>query len=133
MIKFRTRVRIHHTPGKIIKPNQQQTQAEFFHGVEATVIRHDAETGKGYLCVLDCPEVKAAMGETITAYFYDTELQIIAEPPHLQGVYVTHLTAEQTSGESVTIPPQSLSGPFEYADDPAITPRGKTTLSIHKK
>lgn len=135
-IFFRTRVRIKHTPTKIVRPSQQQTQTEFFQGVQGIVIRHDEETNKGYLVVIDCPEVKAAMGETITAYFYENELEIVEPPPHLADIPITEVMAQEAEkgDANYTAPDLASIAPMEYPqDDPAIVPRGVTKLSLHKK
>ncbi len=72
--KFRDRVKVKEFQSSILRPDGVATQAGFFQGSEGIVIRHDPAKG-GYLVVLDCPEVQAAMGETITAYFNEYELE----------------------------------------------------------
>lgn len=74
--KFRAKVRVKSSVSKIIRPDGVASQAAFFAGSEGTIIRHDPQKG-GYLIVLNCPEVAAAMGETITAYFNENELEAI--------------------------------------------------------
>ncbi len=81
--KFRDRVRVKPAISKLIRPDGVPSQSEFFSGSEGIVIRHDPAKG-GYLIVLDCPEVSSAMGETITAYFNEYELEP-AQPPSVQG------------------------------------------------
>lgn len=108
LYKFRTRVRIK-APSKLITnltlPGVQ-SNAAFFEGTEGAVIRHDPDKG-GYLVVLDCPEVKAAMGETITAYFGEAELEPLSIPVALRGEPQTpHWKA----------PAQAQDGPWEYGD-----------------
>jgi hypothetical protein len=75
--KFRAKVKVKSSVGRILRPDGVTTQAVFFEGTEGIVIRHDPVKG-GYLVVLHCPEVSAAMGETITAYFNANELEPIA-------------------------------------------------------
>lgn len=72
--KFRDRVKVKAFTSPILRPDATITQCEFFQGTEGIVIRHDPAKG-GYLVVLDCPEVSSAMGETITAYFNEYELE----------------------------------------------------------
>ncbi len=74
--KFRATVRVKPAVSKILRPDGVPSQAEFFEGSEGTVLRYDPVKG-GYLLVLNCPEVAATMGETITAYFNEYELEPI--------------------------------------------------------
>lgn len=76
--KFRSPVRIKKAIGRILRPDGTASQAEFFEGTTGMVIRHDPQKG-GYLIVLHCPEISAAMGETITAYFSEHELEPLEE------------------------------------------------------
>lgn len=84
--KFRDRVKVKEAQSKILRPDSTVTQAGFFAGTEGIVIRHDPQKG-GYLVVLDCPEVSSAMGETITAYFNEYELD--PAPMHYTPEYQT--------------------------------------------
>jgi hypothetical protein len=77
--KFRAKVKVKKAIGKILRPDGTASQAEFFDGTTGAVIRHDPVKG-GYLVVLDCPEIAAAMGETITAYFSEHELEPLDYP-----------------------------------------------------
>lgn len=100
--KFRQRVKVKKAPGLILRPKGVPSQAEFFEGSEGIVIRHDPDKG-GYLIVLDCPEVSSAMGETITAYFNDYELE--QAPPKPTGI-------------AWPVPEHAQDGPFEYRSEP---------------
>ena len=100
--KFRSKVRVKKAIGKILRPDGTASQAEFFEGSTGSVIRHDPQKG-GYLIVLDCPEISAAMGETITAYFSEYELEPLDHPTDRSAHDLTAGT-----------PAESLPGPFEY-------------------
>lgn len=95
--KFRDRVRVVKSSGIILKPDGTISQSAFFAGTTGAVIRHDDKKG-GYLVVLDCPEISAAMGETITAYFSEKEL-------------------EPAESIAFPLPDQARPGPFEYDTD----------------
>lgn len=82
--KFRAKVKIKKAIGKILRPDGSASQAEFFEGSDGIVLRHDPQKG-GYLIVLNCPEVSAAMGETITAYFSEYELEPLDQSPEQQA------------------------------------------------
>lgn len=82
--KFRAKVKIKKAIGKILRPDGSASQAEFFEGSDGIVLRHDPQKG-GYLIVLNCPEVSAAMGETITAYFSEYELEPLDQSPEEQA------------------------------------------------
>lgn len=92
--KFRAKVKVKKAIGRILRPDGTASQAEFFEGSTGSVIRHDPQKG-GYLIVLDCPEISAAMGETITAYFSEYELE-----PITLAAYA--------------LPDAAKDGPFEY-------------------
>lgn len=115
--KFRSKVKVKKAIGKILRPDGSASQAEFFEGSTGSVIRHDPQKG-GYLIVLDCPEISAAMGETITAYFSEYELEGLDWP-------IDH-SAHQPKMAS-GIPAESLPGPFEYNEpDQSLTGYGAT-------
>lgn len=95
--KFRDRVRVKPMASKLLRPDGVPSQSEFFAGSEGIVIRHDPAKG-GYLIVLDCPEVSSAMGETITAYFNEYELEAF---PQI----------------AFPVPDAAKPGPFEYSSE----------------
>lgn len=97
LFKFRDRVRVKPATSKLIRPDGVPSQSEFFAGSQGIIIRHDPAKG-GYLIVLDCPEVSSAMGETITAYFNEYELEAF---PQI----------------AFPIPDAAQHGPFEYPSE----------------
>ncbi len=107
MFKFRTRVKVVNRSGLILRPDGVQTQSAFFEGVEGSVVRHDEAKG-GYLVVIDCPEIKAAFGETITAYFLESELDEIPA----QALTLTSSSSGRLA--MFEMPDHAKPGPFEY-------------------
>lgn len=107
--KFRAPVKIKKALGRILRPDGTASQAEFFEGSTGLVIRHDPQKG-GYLIVLNCPEISAAMGETITAYFSEHELEPI----------------EQTPQEEAREVGLAAGLPWEYPAEPGTTGYGVT-------
>lgn len=112
--RFRARVQVKPFTGKILRPDGSGSQSEFFQGTTGAVIRYDEAKG-GYLVVLDCPEIKAAMGETITAYFSEHELE-----ESVSVISMTYATSGYSSTGSAN--PQASFGPFEYPSDSPYLP-----------
>ncbi len=123
LFKFRARVRVKAHVSKLLKPDGSASQTEFFQGTTGAVIRHDDAKG-GYLVVLDCPEIKAAMGETITAYFAERELEA------LEAVQVNSIGTGP--GVVFSVPDLAKPGPFEFPPDTTGAPYLPNQIQFNK-